>query len=240
MSTSASGLEAGLPLSPRQEPRESDLHPPAEVAAPEPIVRHGFSTRLIHWTMTGFFFAAVLTGMPIWSPIFGWMAHLFGGLAVCRWLHPWTGVAYVASAIVLFFHWVGEMRLDSSDRGWAGPKLLRFLRHEGRELDVGKYNGGQKLLFWAVSLGALAMLVSGIVLWFPLTFPQALRLASIIVHDGVFVLFAVAIVFHVYLGTVALPGALKGMTRGTVSHAWARLHHPRWYREITGGNPPRE
>ena len=29
------------------------------------------------------------------------------------------------------------------------------------------------------------------------------------------------------------------MTRGTVTRAWARLHHPRWYREVTGEEPRR-
>jgi cytochrome b subunit of formate dehydrogenase len=24
------------------------------------------------------------------------------------------------------------------------------------------------------------------------------------------------------------------MTRGTVTKAWAKLHHPRWYRDVTG------
>ena len=28
------------------------------------------------------------------------------------------------------------------------------------------------------------------------------------------------------------------MTRGTVTKAWARLHHPRWYREVTGEETP--
>ena len=26
-----------------------------------------------------------------------------------------------------------------------------------------------------------------------------------------------------------------GVSRGTVTKPWARLHHPRWYREVTRG-----
>ena len=62
----------------------------------------------------------------------------------------------------------------------------------------------------------------------------ALREAAILLHDLVVILFSMAIVFHIYLGTVAEPGTFASMTRGTVSKAWARLHHPRWYREVTG------
>ena len=30
------------------------------------------------------------------------------------------------------------------------------------------------------------------------------------------------------------PGTFRSMVRGTVTTAWARLHHPRWYREVAG------
>jgi formate dehydrogenase subunit gamma len=49
-----------------------------------------------------------------------------------------------------------------------------------------------------------------------------------------FIFFGVAIVAHIYLGTAAEPGTFSAMSRGTVSKAWARLHHPKWYREVTG------
>ena len=54
-----------------------------------------------------------------------------------------------------------------------------------------------------------------------------------------FILFFVAIVFHIYLGTIGEPGTFRSMTRGTVTRAWARLHHPRWFREVTGEQPRR-
>ena len=61
-----------------------------------------------------------------------------------------------------------------------------------------------------------------------------------LVHDLTFILFAVAVVFHIYLGTAAEPGTFGSMTRGTVTSGWARLHHPRWYREVTGEETRRE
>jgi cytochrome b subunit of formate dehydrogenase len=36
------------------------------------------------------------------------------------------------------------------------------------------------------------------------------------------------LIVHVYLGTVAYPGTARGMIEGTVTTAWARLHHSRW------------
>jgi formate dehydrogenase subunit gamma len=202
------------------------------------IVRHKLSSRVIHWMVAVSFVVCLLTGMPIWTPIFGWMAQLFGGLAACRWLHPWSGIVFVGVSAVMFFDWLPDMRLDPSERkGWWGPKLFHYLRWEVEDSDVGKYNGGQKLFFWSVALGALGVLATGLVLWFPLSFPQILRLASILLHDITFILFAVAVVFPIYLGTSAEPGTFRSMTRGTVTKKWARLHHPRWFRDVTGEAP---
>jgi len=206
-----------------------------DVVVGQEIVRHRLSSRAIHWSVASFFFLSLLSGMPIWTPIFGWMAALFGGLSVCRWLHPWAGVLFVASSLVMFLHWRRDMCLRPSDREWLRPKkIVQYMTHQGDDPDVGKYNGGQKLFFFATALGALGLLLTGVVLWFPLTFPRLLMAASILLHDVTFILFAVAIVFHIYLGTAALPGTFGSMTRGTVTKAWARLHHPRWYRDVTG------
>src|SRR2546422_176831 len=95
------------------------------------------------------------------------------------------------------------------------------------------------LFFFAAVLGALGLLLSGVVMWFPLEFPRIVRELAILIHDVTFILFVVAVVFHIYLGTAAEPGTLHSMIWGTVSKPWARLHHPRWYREVLGGESRR-
>jgi formate dehydrogenase subunit gamma len=60
-----------------------------------------------------------------------------------------------------------------------------------------------------------------------------------LVHDFTFICFMVAIVGHAYLGTAAEPGTFGSMTRGTVTLPWARLHHPRWYRDVVRDEPDR-
>jgi formate dehydrogenase subunit gamma len=206
-----------------------------DVAVGSQIVRHRLLSRLIHWSVALAFALALITGMPIWTPVFGWMAPLVGGLYVCRWLHPWAGLAFFVASGVMFLHWLGEMMLEPGERDWFGPKLIQYMKHETTDdSEIGKYNGGQKLFFFAVSLGALGLLLSGLVMWFPLSVPPLLSALAILLHDVTFILFAVAIVFHIYLGTAAEPGTFRSMVRGTVTKPWARLHHPRWYREITG------
>jgi formate dehydrogenase subunit gamma len=199
------------------------------------IVRHRLSSRVIHWTVALFFFVCLFTGLPIWTPLFGWMATLFGGLSVCRWLHPWSGVVFSAATVVMFFHWFREMKLTDKDREFLTPGgMVRYMRYQGEDAEVGKYNGGQKLLFWAASLATLGLLLSGIVMWFPEGFGNGLRQLSYVVHDIAFILFFAMIIGHIYLGTAAEPGTFSAIVRGTVTKEWARLHHPKWYRQVTG------
>ena len=208
-----------------------------DVAVGDEIVRHNRFSRLMHWSVSLTFFLSLLTGMPIWTPVFGWMAHLFGGLTVCRILHPWFGIAFFVASVVMFFAWLSDMHLERGERDWLGPKMLRYMRYETDDQEVGKYNGGQKLFFWAVSLGSIGLLATGLLMWFPGRFPRPFTELAILLHDFTFICFAVAIVGHIYLGTAAEPGTFGSMTRGTVTRAWARLHHPRWYRDVTGEKP---
>jgi len=214
---------------PTAAPRKAE-----DVIIGDEIVRHRFATRVIHWIVALTFFLLLFTGMPIWSPVFGWMAAFFGGLEVCRWLHPWVGIVFSIASIAMFISWVSDMRLEKQDRGWLGPKVFEYLKFQGEDPEVGKYNGGQKLFFFAISLATLGLLLTGIVLWFPGWFPRALAEVSLVLHDIAFILAGMLIVAHIYLATAAEPGTFRAMTRGTVEKAWAKVHHPRWYRELTG------
>jgi formate dehydrogenase subunit gamma len=209
-----------------------------DVVVGDEIVRERLSARVVHWTVALTFFVCLFTGLPIWTPYLGFLATLFGGLHVCRWLHPWTGVAFAAASVLMFAQWFSQMWLTRADREFLTPRgLVRYFEYRNDDFEVGKYNGGQKLLFWAAALGALGLLASGLVMWFPLAFGQRVREASYLLHDVAFSLFFAMIIGHIYLGTAAEPGTFRSMSRGTVTKSWARLHHPRWYREVTGEQP---
>ena len=44
----------------------------------------------------------------------------------------------------------------------------------------------------------------------------------------------VSIIVHVY-AAIWTRGSVRAMTRGTVTAAWAKHHHPAWYKEVSGG-----
>jgi formate dehydrogenase subunit gamma len=209
-----------------------------DVVVGDEIVRERLSARVVHWTVALTFFICLFTGLPIWTPYLGFLASLFGGLHVCRVLHPWAGIAFAVASVLMFVQWVSQMKLTPADREFISPKgMIRYFQYKNEDADVGKYNGGQKLLFWAAALGTVGLLLSGLVMWFPLEFGQPVREASYILHDVAFSLFFAMIIGHIYLGTAAEPGTFRSMIRGTVTKSWARLHHPRWYREVTGDQP---
>ena len=198
------------------------------------IVRHRMATRVIHWSVALTFIIAMISGMPIWTPVFRWMANLVGGLEAARVIHPYAGVAFFIASIFQFVHWLPDMRMRKGE-GWSPRELLRYFNWDHAiDADTPKYNGGQKFFFFAANLAALGLLLTGIPMWFPLAFPSVLfREICILLHDVTFILLLLSVIGHVYLGTAAEPGTFRAMTRGTVTRKWARFHHPGWYKEIT-------
>jgi formate dehydrogenase subunit gamma len=201
----------------------------------ELIVRHKAGVRLAHWTLAVFFFLATLTGFVIYTPYLAGLAGVFGGGATARFLHPWFSLGFVIGVGFLFGHWHARMMREPGDQEWR-KNFGAYMRYETELEEVGKYNAGQKLFFWSVILGSLAFMLSGVVMWFPTSFHWSLRMLAYWAHDITFIGFVVGVIYHVYMSTTAMPGTLRAMTRGTVTRAWARWHHPRWYREVSGKN----
>ncbi len=124
------------------------------------------------------------------------------------------------------------MRLERHDREW--------LRHMGdyavgREEAVppsGRFNAGQKLLFYLQFLAGTLLLLSGVVLWFPLSFGRLVREASFVVHDLAAIAAMGALILHIYMGVFVIRGSWEAITRGTVSRRWAEAHHGLWFRQL--------
>jgi len=105
---------------------------------------------------------------------------------------------------------------------------------------IGKYNAGQKLLFWTLLACMLVLLISGVVIWrayFSHFFGiGAIRLATLLHALAAFVL-VLSIIVHIYAG-IWIKGSIGAMLHGWVSRAWARKHHELWYRDVTGDKTP--
>jgi len=196
------------------------------------IVRHKAAVRLTHWMVAIFFFLSLLTGLVLFTPYLYGLSGIFGGGAMARFLHPWVSLGFVIGVLFMFLSWRGRMRKEPGDEEWK-KNIGAYMRYEVELAEVGKYNAGQKTFFRSVVLGAVALLLSGIVMWVPSSFPYFMRTIAYWLHEITFIAFVVGVIYHIYMSTTAMPGTLRAMTRGTVTKDWAKWHHPRWYREVT-------
>ncbi len=197
------------------------------------IERFSFTERALHWMTALSFLYAALTGLSLWTPHLYWLASVFGGGESVRWAHPWGGTLFAIVLGLMFCNWAREMRLDADDKVWLG-KAHRYAVHDESELpEAGRFNAGQKMLFWVQAVAALLLFASGLILWLPEMMPRGLRLAAILVHPAVAIVSIGGIIVHIYMGTAAVPEAFRGMIQGWVKPGWAASHHPKWFREIS-------
>ena len=96
----------------------------------------------------------------------------------------------------------------------------------------GRFNPGEKLVFWFALGAGVAVIVSGYLLIFPfyVTNIAGMQLAQI-VHAVVAVLFIAVIIAHIYIGTLGMEGAFEAMATGEVDLNWAKEHHDVWLEE---------
>lgn len=199
--------------------------------SPDEIDRFDFTERVVHWVAAVTFVVLLLSGLALSYPSLYWLTELLGGGPATRVLHPWIGVVFTVSLVVMIFLWVKDMNLTRKDREWLGA-MNHYALHENDEVPpAGKYNAGQKLFFWSMAVLGVVFLASGIVLWFPESFARWLRSTSRFVHYAAALGGGLFLIVHIYLGTIALPGTARGMLFGRVSRAWAKHHHPLWYRD---------
>ncbi|AHI66375.1 formate dehydrogenase subunit gamma [Burkholderia thailandensis] len=200
---------------------------------PNLIVRYTANERSNHWITAISFVLLALSGLALFHPSMFWMTALFGGGQWTRILHPFVGlVMFVSFAVMVVRYWRHNL-LDAGDRRWLRQMDDVLANREDKLPEAGRYNAGQKLLFFVMVASLLLLLVSGIVIWrryFSLYFPIGAIRAAAVVHAAAAFALIVGIVVHVY-AALWVKGSIGAMVRGTVTVGWARKHHPKWFRE---------
>ena len=203
---------------------------------PDRQPRYTASERANHWLVALTFFLAALSGMAFFHPVFYPLSHLFGGGVWARILHPLFGVA------ILFFFGSMYLRfrkicvMTPTDWDWL-RHVREMIRGDDRAMpESGKLNGGQKLLFWLLAACMALLILSGIVIWrayFSFLFPEGLIRFAAIVHAAAGALMVGLIIGHIYIA-IWTRESIDAMLYGNVRKAWAKQHHPAWFREMTG------
>jgi formate dehydrogenase gamma subunit len=198
------------------------------------IVRYTFFDRVLHWWVALTFIYLMLSGFALGYPRMTWLYDVLGGGQTVRFLHPWIGIGFSIGVAIMLFAWLRDMLFDDTDREWT--RNLRSYAKEGHvDVDVGRYNAGQKGYYWFAVITGLLLLLTGIPLWLPELLGAGWNQASRLVHHAVFLLTVGGFIIHVYMSTAMLPGTLPGMITGKVERRWAAHHHPRWFRKQQAG-----
>jgi formate dehydrogenase subunit gamma len=208
------------------------------VVHPGEVLRHSVYTRVVHWGVAFFFILALLSGFALFTPWFyKFLAPLFGGGPKARLLHPWFGIGFVIMVVPLVSRWKRQMAWRDSDSRWM-HRIGEYVTNtsEAEPEYVGKFNAGQKLWMWTMVGCAAVFLITGVFLWFPESLGRTAMWISYFFHDIAGLIMLGGFFVHIYEGTLALPGSLRSMIRGTVTAEWARKHHPAWYREVIEGS----
>lgn len=201
---------------------------------PKDLKRYTAHERANHWLVGISFILLALSGLAFFHPLFWPLTALFGGGVWARILHPFIGVLLAGAYAILFLRFRALNTMTAVDKAWLG-RVGEMVNGDDHNMpEQGKYNGGQKLLFWALSLCVLLLFLSGVMIWrayfgFPI---ELVRLGAML-HASVAAVMIGLITLHIY-AAIWVKGTIRAMWYGTVTRAWAKQHHRTWYREVTG------
>ncbi|SDK57324.1 formate dehydrogenase subunit gamma [Aliiruegeria lutimaris] len=228
------------------------------------ILRFGHFDRWMHWTTAGSFVLLGLTGLvsmygrPFLIPIMGKEAHATLALW-SKLIHNNVSWAFMLGVTLIFFKWVRYNIPNWNDVKWL--MVFGGLFDHSIHPPAGKFNAGQKLIFWSVIALSIAIVASGLSLLMPFNAPVftpvfawindtgllgTLGLSNLptplapqqemqytqLFHASVAFGFMAMIIGHIYIGTVGMEGAFDAMGTGYVEEQWAREHHSIWLDEV--------
>ena len=184
------------------------------------VTRWSSFERIMHWYVAISFIVLAITGLS-----------LIFGKAI---LIPLMG----KEGFLLLLMWIGKNGLKSYDFEWL--KSMGGAIGDGHP-PAGFFNAGEKVFYWIVFLGGVALTVSGFYLLFPNleTVRESMQFWHIIHASSGLFMIAVAL-GHIYLGSIGTEGVLEGMVSGEVDEGFAKQHHSLWYEEVKGSSAPAE
>jgi formate dehydrogenase subunit gamma len=195
------------------------------------VLRFKAFERFSHWLTAVSFVVLGLTGLNVTFgkrlllPVIG--PEAFSSVSqAAKYVHNFTSVAFVVGLVlitVIFFR--GNLP-EKVDIEWIkqGGGFIK-----SKHAPAGRFNLGEKLVYWLSLVAGVAVSVSGFLLLFPFygTTIAEMQLAQV-VHAVVAILFIAVILAHIYIGTLGMEGAFEAMATGEVDLNWAKEHHDLW------------
>jgi formate dehydrogenase subunit gamma len=190
--------------------------------------------RFSHWLTAISFVVLGLTGLNITFgkllllPVIG--PEAFSSESqIAKYTHNFVSVSFVIGLVLIVAIWIKDNIPQKVDIEWIkqGGGFIK-----SKHAPSGRFNPGEKLVFWFALGAGVAVIISGYLLIFPfyVTNIAGMQLAQI-VHAVVAVLFIAVIIAHIYIGTLGMEGAFEAMATGDVDLNWAKEHHDVWLEE---------
>jgi formate dehydrogenase subunit gamma len=199
------------------------------------ITRFNALERFMHWMTAACFIVLALSGLnvafgkSILLPLIGPSA--FTTLSIgAKYAHNFLAWPFMLGIAMMLVVWIKDNIPNATDVKWfaAGGGLVGKGHPPAQ-----RFNGGQKLVFWSVVVGGIALSVSGFYLLFPYDAGGVLNLQFWnVVHGLVSVVLVAVMLAHIYIGSVGMEGAFDAMGSGEVDLNWAKEHHSLWVRDM--------
>jgi formate dehydrogenase subunit gamma len=198
------------------------------------VRRYGAFARVNHWVTAISLILLAISGLSLFHPSLFFLTALFGGGQNTRALHPWIGVVlFFSFALLVIKFWRANIP-RREDAVWLS-KINDVLANREENLpELGKYNAGQKFIFWSMTALIVALIVTGVIIWdqyfYGATAIETKRYA-VITHAVLAVVIISIWIMHVY-ASIWVQGTMSAMISGRVSGGWAWRHHRKWLRDL--------
>ena len=202
----------------------------------------------------------VLTGLPLLSEQFRFLAYIFGvpaswaagggvssaeilasGIQVARTLHRVVALIFALVSIPFLFVMLKDIsKWHIWPQRWGITPLFDGFKELGKIYlgfkhgRVAKYNTGQKLGAWIIITTTLLLAISGFTLMFRDLYAPALVANMRAVHAVSFVLLSAILIVHIYLGMhpINRKGMIAIFRNGEMDAQDIKEHHPLWYEKL--------
>jgi formate dehydrogenase subunit gamma len=195
------------------------------------VLRFKAFERFSHWLTAVSFVVLGLTGLNITFgkalllPVIG--PDAFSSVSqAAKYVHNFTSAAFVVGLVLIIVIFFRDNLPEKVDIDWVkqGGGFIK-----SKHAPAGRFNLGEKMVYWLSLLAGVAVSVSGFLLLFPFfgTDIADMQVAQV-VHAVVAILFVALILGHIYIGTLGIEGAFEAMGTGEVDLNWAKEHHDLW------------
>lgn len=189
---------------------------PREIADNQERIRRFSTYRIVeHLALIAVFVLLAVTGLPQKFHSFALSQRLIGalgGIDSVRYLHHLAGILFtgivvqhiVVNAVgLVFLRWQPSMLIAIKDSQDAMQNVRYYLGLAESPARSGRYTYKEKCTYWLILIGAVQMVVTGFVLWFPVAvttyLPGQFVPASKVIHTSeAMLIFLLVVTWHIY------------------------------------------